>query len=471
MEDLTGRVVVIGQADLKYLAGSEIVVLELAEHFSARGAAVVIATRTAGEPMRTMAEAVPRVVVRDVDDPELDAELRTASIHLAWIHHHVVPRALLERSDVPVIFAHLSAIHPLEFPLVSSVENARAALSVFVSPETLRRHEETGWITGLEPERRALFRNPVPNGFLDIEPAPPQDRPRLLVVSNHVPDEMEQALGLVAERCEVIRIGRQPHPSSQVRRVTPELIAQATAVVTIGKTVQYALAGSRPVYCYDHFGGPGWLTARNLDETARRNFSGRGFSQLTADEIARDLVAGLEQARREAPELKRALGPEYRLVDAVLHLEGMLSRLPRRPPLDDAAVHEHWMAQEIVTHQVRSARRVLEAVHRERVKSAELRRALDEERRAVESHRISAAEAECTVAARELELDILRDSLAETAATLERMTAKRNDERRAAKALRAELDRTRATVSWRITRPLRWILTKWRRSGESRRRR
>jgi hypothetical protein len=83
MSRLDGKTVLIGQGSLQLFAGSEIVALELAEHFARRCANVVIAVRISGEPMLTEVAATARIRVLDVDDPRLNDELQTADIHMA----------------------------------------------------------------------------------------------------------------------------------------------------------------------------------------------------------------------------------------------------------------------------------------------------------------------------------------------------------------------------------------------------
>ncbi|WP_439565214.1 hypothetical protein, partial [Microcella sp.] len=70
------------------------------------------------------------------------------------------------------------------------------------------------------------------------------------------------------------------------------------AVVTIGKTTQYALVMGVPVYSYDHFGGGGWITEQNLEREHYGNFAGRIERRvLTGEQIAAELSGGYAGAR------------------------------------------------------------------------------------------------------------------------------------------------------------------------------
>ncbi|WP_416914340.1 hypothetical protein [Seohaeicola sp.] len=67
-------------------------------------------------------------------------------------------------------------------------------------------------------------------------------------------------------------------------------------VLTIGKSVQYAMAARRPVYVYDRFGGPGWITSENFKNAEKFNFSGRCVGQeKRAEEIASEILARIDQ--------------------------------------------------------------------------------------------------------------------------------------------------------------------------------
>lgn len=108
---------------------------------------------------------------------------------------------------------------------------------------------------------------------------------------------------LERQRVQVRRIGAR-HLRERIR---PAHLAAAEAVVTIGKTVQYALRAGRPVYCYGPHGGPGWLNRENYDAARIANFSGRSHPQKkTAEVIAAELMAGMADAAAFAHSLDPA---------------------------------------------------------------------------------------------------------------------------------------------------------------------
>ncbi len=55
----------------------------------------------------------------------------------------------------------------------------------------------------------------------------------------------------------------------------------------------------KPIYIYDHFKGPGYLTETNFEAAALNNFSGRGFEEQekTAEELVDDLLEHYRSAQ------------------------------------------------------------------------------------------------------------------------------------------------------------------------------
>ena len=77
--------------------------------------------------------------------------------------------------------------------------------------------------------------------------------------------------------------------------------------------VPYALVAHTPVYVYDHFGGPGYLTADNFDAAARFNFTGRCCERrLTGEELRRDILEGYARGVAFAQTLDAGVAERYR---------------------------------------------------------------------------------------------------------------------------------------------------------------
>lgn len=281
-------------------AGSELVAIELAEELISRGVRVALAAAVVD---RSFLEAIfgPDIKVYTVDERlDLDA------FDLVYAQHSVFQIVLdgaLKSGFSCVrpflVWNHLSPIEPLERP-GPFVEARFADLVLANSPETADSLVQYG----IPFDTARLWPNPAPAAFADVARTPPKSA-RVLIVSNHPTTEIVQAQEqLMALGAQVRWIGR----GEDRTRVMPDHLAEADVVLTIGKTVQYALRAGRPVYCYGPHGGPGWLDADTHEASRLKNFSGRSHpSRKTGDQIASEILNGLESGIEE---VRPAYAPE-----------------------------------------------------------------------------------------------------------------------------------------------------------------
>jgi glycosyltransferase involved in cell wall biosynthesis len=304
---------------LREIRGSELVTLELAEEFLQRGWHVDVYTNLFLPPMAdrfAALEGTGRGTLRVADDPYDDFGL---DYDLIWIQHSLLPPSVIRRlaereSRAAVVWHHMSALIEMELPILADIEVELSDLETYVSPRTLELQQRFG-ITGPS----LIFANPVPRRFTEFDHTAAEVVKRIAVVSNHPPREVLEAAGLLAAGgIEVDVIGE----ATRVHEITPELLREYDAIVTIGKTVQYALCVGIPVYVYDHFGGDGWLTGENFAAESRTNFSGRAtMRQLDAETVAAELVEGYAAARLFAMDRRaehREAFSVRRRIDAVL---------------------------------------------------------------------------------------------------------------------------------------------------------
>lgn len=311
-QDLAGRRVLITQAHLVQYQGSEIVTLELAEYLASQGAEVTVVTQAYGYPLRAEFES-RRIAVYETTDSELHAHIRRNRPDIAWIQHGVVPEALLrEPQGVTFFFHHMSSHLAPEFTLIPDLERLLATAVLFESPSSLVSHRNTGAYEGLDDDRLQVFGNPAPERFGSAARDSEDPPRRIMVVSNHIQPELLSAVRRLEGEFEIDLVGSERELGAKPRRVEAEDIALAGAVITIGKTVQYALAVGTPVFVYDHFGGPGWLSIENLEEVAFENFSGRGSSgRMTADEIVAQVRQGFDTAQQSSKQLRSIASTRY----------------------------------------------------------------------------------------------------------------------------------------------------------------
>lgn len=302
---LKGSKILITQAHLLRYMGAEIVTLELAEYLAGQGAEVVIATHSFGYPIRQEFDRIEGVTVFELWDAALAVNLEARLPDLAWIQHSIIPVVVLEHADeIVFMFHHMSSILPAEFTMAAELESALATAVLFESPRSLEIHRATGVYEDVEPDRLQVMGNAAPARFGDVVQTPSIER-RITVVSNHIPPELVAAFDGLREHFDLDVIGSQVELGATPRRVTPDTLAGTDAMISIGKTVQYSIVAGVPVYCYDHFGGPGWITLANIEEARWENFSGRRAGKKTAAEIVAEITDGFDAAIAEAALVRR----------------------------------------------------------------------------------------------------------------------------------------------------------------------
>lgn len=308
--------ILIATNHLQRISGSEVVALEFATYFQRAGHAIDVYANWAGQPMADIFQT--RLGRPIITNPEA---VRPLSYDFAYIQHQVAGLFAYEEGpgDLPataIAFGRLSRRSFMESGGWAH-DNALGDVTVANSELTAQRLGETGirhpvWVSY----------NPAPGAFhAAIRPLP--DRPRrILVVSNHDDRDLLAAVALLRGTTDVLHIGRT---GDEQRLVSPVDIGTADVVVSIGKSIQYALASHTPAYVYDRFGGPGYLDAGNFEAAALANFSGRCCeTRRTPAELVADIMDDYGRGRAFAQDAGRDLG-RYRL-------EPFLDRLLALPP-------------------------------------------------------------------------------------------------------------------------------------------
>lgn len=263
---------------LAVYAGSEIQILELYRYFKAQNHEVFVYANYINSPM--LNHFAKQDVFHQIDDINLD------EFDLVWVQHSIFARLFKNKIylnlNLKIISAHLSPFEPFEY---SSLKYMQSLGVTFVanSEETRDKLSEFG-ISNVY-----ISHNAAPEEF--IHPIAPQELKRIVIISNHPHVNVLQAAEILKEKgLFVDYVGMK---DMQQKFVTPELLLRYDCIITIGKTVQYALLSKRAIYCYDHFDGCGYLNQDNYQTAKYYNFSGRGFDQKKkAQEIADEIISG-----------------------------------------------------------------------------------------------------------------------------------------------------------------------------------
>lgn len=305
--DLSDKRVVITQNQLIDFAGSEIVTLELATIFSRAGARVAIVTNSLGNPMMNELNRLNGVNVFVNQESEFREFLIDFRPNLVWVHHQLLPQVLLDPSIISVagyVFHHMSPYHPTEFPVFSRLEAQIANLILFNSIETKNEILSKGVFERVPEAMLDVFGNPAPDEFLGVREYSKKLK-SVLIVTNHLVDELKEAKDLLVKQNITVTILGQNGDKKE--RVTPQLIRQYDVVISIGKTIQYALLSRTPVYVYDHFGGPGYLSKKNIELSRERNFSGRNGGKRSPLFITNEIIEGYD----DSVEFMKTLNSKY----------------------------------------------------------------------------------------------------------------------------------------------------------------
>ena len=400
------------------IAGSEIVALEVAELLQKKGYQVSLHCNYLADPMAGMlAQSNIAASDRDVFPNVFDYDF-------VWSQHQVIASALAqnplpEQWPTRFVSAHLSPYALIETTGIVSALYLGSQI-VVNSHETASRLSELG----VDQAKIIVSYNACPEIFRMDDAARKNSLQRILLVSNHPPAEVMEALNILKTwGIEVQHIGID----GEYRRVFPEDIAVADAVITIGKTVQYAVMGGTPVYCYDHLGGPGWLVEENFDTAEKFNFSGRGCGEKkTPHQIAGEIreghlaAAGFVHAKRE---LRREL----------YSLDRLMQRLTQADSRDsfESAAQRKIFQERLATDAVSNAL-IRQSYRSERNYIA----LLDDSKNQLKTYASQVTRLRQEVKDCESQVAFLQQEIREKDAMLATITSSR---------------------SWRITRPLRFL--------------
>lgn len=271
------RKVLVTNHFLKDFTGSEIATLDLTKEFLSRGYDVTVGSFTFADPLKSKFDLLD---VKMIDLSSAKAE----HFDLIWAHHFTTLDTCLIDIGITadkIIFSSLSPYEALESPPLS-IDKVDLVLA--------NSHETRGTLIemGIESSSIEIFPNPVSDAFFIDLTKDQFSLKKLAIVSNHIPAEIKDTVTLLGNHgIEVKIFGIE----GEFKLITPDILKEFDAVITIGRTVQYCLAMGIPVYCYDRFGGPGWITSKNIENVAKHNFSGRCTNrQLSSDEIATEII-------------------------------------------------------------------------------------------------------------------------------------------------------------------------------------
>jgi len=187
----------------------------------------------------------------------------------------------------------MSSVLDIEKPYIHLLEEKLSSKTLFVSNES--KDALIPYYKNLDDIDWSLFTNPAPTKFSNIKRKNNSKIKNILIVSNHPPTEIIKARKILNKSgIKTVLMGEIN--GDEHKLIEPDFINKFDVVITIGKTVQYCMCAGIPVYIYDIFGGPGYLSDDNFILASDKNFSGRGFDQKEPAVIVNDIQFGYKKA-------------------------------------------------------------------------------------------------------------------------------------------------------------------------------
>ena len=315
------KVLILNQLIVNF-TGSEINAVQIAKALGAKGHRVDIGTFIFRNPLKKIADQ-QNLHVFNLISHSFDSDYDLIWAHHAptltyFLYHHAV-------SSPKLIFSSLSTIINLEAPPLYIDE-----IPLFLSHNPVNSRILIS--NGVPEDKIYYFPNFASAQFFSHPRSDFAFTPKkIAVVSNHPPQELRKFAALAKKRNAVVEfIGIEDKPVY----VDEQLLGEFDLVITIGKTVFYYFAMKIPVYCYDHFGGPGYIKPKNFEMSREHNFSGLGFNRfLDAKELAADIFSGYAEATQRLDYLNEKCFMYFNLEK---NLDALLERIEGLPSLDVA---------------------------------------------------------------------------------------------------------------------------------------
>lgn len=293
--------------------GSVIHVYEWSKYFVSIGYGVTVICINSFKSIRKLYEESG---IQVCDITEISSK---KSYDIVFAYHFPVITYLLSFNLIEcrkLILGSLSPFEPLEsLPIFWE----HSSLITVVSQEVLQKIQKNLKV----PDKQIrVVQNSVPDDFIFFSKRSNVNKClNIGVVSNHVPIELRRIQEYLPSTARVTYLGSN---EKVYLLVDPQTLIKFDVVISIGKTVNYALCMGIPVFEYDYFGRCGYFSRRNFDLELMSNFSGRSSCRhCTPAELAKEIITGYEQALAEAKGLKEKAIDLFLLskqCDNLLHL-------------------------------------------------------------------------------------------------------------------------------------------------------
>jgi len=283
--------VLITNIEIVQYSGSEINCLTIAKRFKQIGYEVYIGALDFGEPLINETKDLGFNFINLIENK---FDFFNIEFDIVWAQHSFLLDWLIFDKNINAKKIITSSLSPKEvFEGISLYANS-LNLILANSMETKEVLEQEG------AKNVVLFENYSYEDYFKINNEV-KELKNIAVVSNHIPPEEKEAIKILQDKGYKVDVygleGKKVF-------ITDEVLTKYDVVVTIGKTVQYAMSLSIPVYIYDIHGGPGFLKMENIEKCREKNFSGRGYEKKTAIQICEEIETNFNDILKEKDEIK-----------------------------------------------------------------------------------------------------------------------------------------------------------------------
>ncbi len=280
-------------------SGSEIDTVTIANHFVKLGYDVDIFTLEYGLPLSDIVNKKVRVII-----PNEIKKLQD-KYDLIWAHHYPLLDYLIFQLKIKakhIIYISLSSFEPLEtlpfYYMDLSIIGALSEEAIEVLKCQMPRQRDI-----------LVFPNYATKNYFDYKIKKVQKIKKVCIISNHVPEELYDFKKIAESNSIVVDIYGI---GNIVKYVDDKLLSDYDVIISIGKTIYYSLAMGKLSYCYDRFGGYGFVTKENIDKCFKKNFSGRDFGRkMNGEEIYKDIISNYKNANKELKKVKEFAGEKF----------------------------------------------------------------------------------------------------------------------------------------------------------------
>lgn len=305
--------ILITNYELMNYTGSELNAMSIAKRFKDLGYKVYVLGMFIGEPLYSKTRECYDEIINIVED---EFDFSNIEFDIVWAHHSFLLSWLIFEKQLKAKKIILSSLSAREnFEVVPKYAND-LSLVLANSEETKQQLEQEG-IKEVYVLENYSFKNYFERN-IEVK-----ELKNIAIISNHVPEELMK----VKEMLESNGYGVQIYGFTGKRElITDTVLEQYDAIITIGKTVQYAMSLKIPVYVYDIFGGEGYLTLENLEKNRSRNFSGRGFDKKTPETIYKEITQNFKDTLSILEELKQYAQENFCFEDNIDRIRGIIEQ-------------------------------------------------------------------------------------------------------------------------------------------------